>query len=153
MIPSIPPGTVIDQQRKRKIIDTGSGTLTVATNKRQRRQTRPQRENITDNDGGNLRDFVANIVFKPKTCQTMFTVSVNQAQVFCGSFSVSSIPKLFFNNILPHDSLVFQLAAKGRVEDLKSLIAEGKASLRDHDPDGHSLLHVSTVLAGAFGAR
>lgn len=75
----------------------------------------------------------------------MLTVSISQAQILCGSFS--SIPKLSVNNIRPRDSLVFELAARGSVEDLKLLFAGGKANVHDHDPNNWSLLHVGTNTA------
>jgi hypothetical protein len=71
----------------------------------------------------------------------MLTVFVRQSQTFRGSPLV--IPRLFINNVLPSDSLVFRIAATGQVEDLVSLVTSGKASLRDHDTKGASLLHVS----------
>lgn len=73
----------------------------------------------------------------------MIAVSVNQGQVLFDSF-ISMAPRVSAINILPKDSLVFQLAAGGKVQDLMALVAEGKASLRDHDTEGWSLLHVSS---------
>lgn len=75
----------------------------------------------------------------------MLTVSVNQAQVTYDSFT-SILPQITVNNILPPDSLVFRVAASGTVQELLALVAEGKASLHDHDTYGQSLLHVSNTL-------
>ena len=140
-IANVPTGTVIDQQRKRKEIDMGSGVLTVTTNKRQRRQIQHRRTDI-NHDESRERDFVAKIIFKPKTSEVMLTVSVDQSQFLRGSFL--SIPRLSINTIIPTDSEIFELATSGRVEDLMAFVAEGKGSLRDHDPRGRSLLHVRT---------
>lgn len=145
LIASAFSGCVIDQQRKRKVIDLDSGTLTVATNKRRRRHDGQQRDVTTDRSGASGREFFVEILFKPKTSQAMLAVSVSQGQLLRGSFS--SIPRLSVNNVLPVGSLVFKLAENGRIEDLVSLVAAGKASLRDHDTEGQSLLHVSTSAA------
>ena len=53
-------------------------------------------------------------------------------------------PSISVGMMLPHDSPVFQLVERGDVLGLKKLIGQGKASLRDRDPDGASLLFVST---------
>ncbi|KAF2251513.1 ankyrin [Trematosphaeria pertusa] len=143
LIASAFSGCVIDQQRKRKVIDLDSGTLTVATNKRRRRHDGQQRDVTTDRSGASGREFFVEILFKPKTSQAMLAVSVSQGQLLRGSFS--SIPRLSVNNVLPVGSLVFKLAENGRIEDLVSLVAAGKASLRDHDTEGQSLLHYAVA--------
>jgi hypothetical protein len=68
----------------------------------------------------------------------MLTVYISQSQTLWGI--PSTIPRLYVNNILPNDSLGFQVVATGRVEDLVTLVAAGKASLRGHDTKGNSLL-------------
>ena len=74
----------------------------------------------------------------------MLTVSVDQGQLLFDSFT-SLLPQIIVNNILPRGSLVFQLASSGSVQDLVALVAQGKASIHDHDTDGKSLLHVGDL--------
>ncbi|KAK3902849.1 hypothetical protein C8A05DRAFT_33423 [Staphylotrichum tortipilum] len=73
---------------------------------------------------------------------SMFKATITQQAFRDGAFS-SSIPRLQVNLVLPRDSLVFQLVQKGRVVEFEALLREGKASLRDHDDLGNSLLSVS----------
>ena len=125
---------------KKKIVGISNATLTVTTTQRQRKFMNYNDASAGfENVGGEL---IANFFYKSKTSHTMLKVSVSQSQTFWGSPLV--IPRLFVNNVLPSDSLVFQIAATGQVEDLVSLVAAGKASLRDHDTNGQSLLHVGT---------
>ncbi|KAH7023773.1 hypothetical protein EDB80DRAFT_770521 [Ilyonectria destructans] len=140
VISNVPQGTIIEQTRKRKEIDLTNGVLTISTVKRRRRYLGCQ--NNSDSNKGS-KDFVAKLVFKPNNARAMIAVSVNQGQLFFDSFT-SMAPRISAINILPKDSLVFQLAAGGRVQDLMALVAEGKASLRDHDTEGWSLLHHAT---------
>ncbi|KAH8738057.1 hypothetical protein BGZ61DRAFT_583072 [Ilyonectria robusta] len=137
VISNVPQGTIIEQTRKRKEIDLSNGVLSISTVKRRRRYL-GNRNNNDDNKGS--KDFVAKLVFKPNNAHAMIAVSVNQGQVLFDSF-ISMAPRVSAINILPKDSLVFQLAAGGKVQDLMALVAEGKASLRDHDTEGWSLLH------------
>lgn len=76
----------------------------------------------------------------------MLEVTVSQAQLLAGSFL--SIPNLSVNNVISRDSEVFKLAQQGRTDDILALIADGKASLRDRDELGWSLLHVSSQARG-----
>ncbi|OIW24632.1 ankyrin [Coniochaeta ligniaria NRRL 30616] len=130
----MPDGAILQQQRKRKTIDIGSGSLVVETNRR--RHINEGREAST---GGGGRDFIAKILFQPNSGQSLLSISVRQGQILSGS--VLSIPRVLLSNIIPTGSMVFTIAAKGQVEELMSLIADGKASLQDRDPSGVSLLH------------
>lgn len=145
MVPS-PQGFVLQQKRKRKVIDTGSGTLTVVTNNRRRVYDRQDDSATTGNRGG--KDFMAQIFFTSSISNSLLSISVSQGQVLHGS--VSTIPRVLHGNIIPTDSQVFSTAAKGNVEDLVSLLTQGNASLHDHDPDGWSLLHVSLPGVGGL---
>ncbi|KAI9666004.1 MAG: hypothetical protein M1821_003939 [Bathelium mastoideum] len=147
---SIPSGTFVDQQRKRKCIDIGNGVLSLVTNKRQRRNMQLQHQIGTQGKDNKIREFIANVMFISKDLRSIITLTINQRQTLYDS--VSSIPRLYVSNILPSNSLVFELAANGQVEDLKTLIADGKASLHDHDPRGWSLLHVS-IGARDYGGK
>ena len=126
-----------------KEIECSSGTLTVITDKRQRQRMSHHHHGTSDDFVNIGSEFMGKIRFMSKTSQIMLTVSGSKNSTILGS--PLGIPTLCINNIIPSDSIVFQIAANGRVEDLLSLFASGKASLRDHDINGWSILHVSTV--------
>lgn len=68
--------------------------------------------------------------------------SIYQGQLVDGTFT--SIPRLSINVTVPENSEIFSLLWEGRLDEVKKLLAEGKASLRDHDEmQGWSLLYVS----------
>ena len=58
-----------------------------------------------------------------------------------GFFSLNSA--ISVHKIVPEDSEVFISVGKGDLKGLLQLLNEGKASLRDCDPYGRSLLSVS----------
>ncbi len=57
-----------------------------------------------------------------------------------------SIPCLFVYNVLPADSPVFRIVQQGQLSEFQALLQAGKASLRDQDECGASLLFVSVPL-------
>ncbi|KAB5582935.1 hypothetical protein GE09DRAFT_948401 [Coniochaeta sp. 2T2.1] len=133
----VPEGFVLQQDRKRKVVDVANGTLTVTTNSRRRTRRQQNETPASGNNGG--KDFVAQISFRPKGSNSLLSISVSRGQLHHGS--VSGVPRVLLSNILPEDSHVFKIARDGTVEDLMSLLAQGQASLHDHDPWGWSLLH------------
>lgn len=136
-----PEGFILQQDRKRKVIDMGCGTLTMTTNKRQRVYKRQDDSSNAENRGA--KDFIAQILFRSAKSNSLLSISVSQRQLLQGSFS--SIPKILHGNIIPTDSYVFNLAANGRVEDLMALLTGGGATLHDRNPRGWSLLHASSL--------
>ena len=134
---------VINQELGQMRIECNSGALTVMTNKRRLKRVNFHHNETSDDFGDVQSEQVAKVYFESKTSQTMLTVSARKSQTIWGSSLC--IPQLSVNNIIPSDSVVFRVAAGGHVEDLLSLFAAGKASLRDYDPVGQSLLHVSIV--------
>ncbi|RTE84304.1 hypothetical protein BHE90_001093 [Fusarium euwallaceae] len=141
LVKAMSRGTIIHQERKRKMFDIGEGVVTLTSTKRQCRHPE-QPENLMSRQTSEGREFAAKLVFKPRNTSTMLTVSVSQAQVRYDTFT-SILPQITVNNILPPDSLVFSVAANGTVQELLALVAEGRASLHDHDTYGQSLLHRS----------
>jgi len=137
--PLVPPGTIVHQARKRKSICTENGVLTVQTNTKRRRSLNSNSDD-QGRDNTSERDFVASIIFRPKGRQSMITLSVQQSQLALGA--LNGIPRICTNNIIPSNSLVFRFAAQGKIENILSLISNDQATLRDHDEDGWSLLHV-----------
>lgn len=126
------------------MFDIGEGVVTLTSTKRQCRHPE-QPEDSSSRQTSEGREFAAKLVFKPRNTSTMLTVSVSQAQVRYDTFT-SIIPQITVNNILHPHSLVFHVAATGTVQQLLALVADGKASLHDHDTYGQSLLHVSNSL-------
>jgi hypothetical protein len=49
-------------------------------------------------------------------------------------------------NLRPGRSLIFDYASRGDLEGVKKLIGDGLASPNDVDPDGWTVLHVSSIL-------
>ncbi|RSL69872.1 hypothetical protein CEP53_002038 [Fusarium sp. AF-6] len=141
LVKAMSRGTIIHQERKRKIFDIGEGVVTLTSTKRQCRHPE-QPEDAMSRQTTEGREFAAKLVFKPRNTSTMLTVSVSQAQVRYDTFT-SILPQITVNNILHADSLVFSVAANGTVQELLALVAEGRASLHDHDTYGQSLLHRS----------
>ncbi len=111
-------------------------TLTVSTIKR-RRLT----ETTHQQDADTIEDLTVKVTCFPRNSTgRMFKATITQQTVRNGFFS--SIPQLQVNLVLACDSLVFQLVREGRLAEFEALLWEGKASLRDHDERGNSLLAV-----------
>lgn len=87
--------------------------------------------------------FGAKLVFKPQKLNNILQIQVQQYQAPFGSISLP--PKIMANNIVSSDSILFQVAERGSVEELQRLFATGEASLRDCNENGASLLYVSVT--------
>lgn len=96
-------------------------------------------------DEGELEDFLFDIALMSRGHHrpAIFKTSLYQRKMAQGSFA--SIPHFVVNPIVPVGSPIFDVVKKGSVRDLERLIWDGKASLRDHDEYGASLLHVSPL--------
>lgn len=129
---------VIQQESDMKEYDTNLGTLTVHTNKR--RRTFSKSRNGEDS-GHSFQDFIAKIRFMPKCTRkwALITAAAYQIGRGCSTILMTSF---LANPILPMNSLVFTLVSEGRFDEFRQLLADGKASVRDHDEYGVSLLHV-----------
>ncbi|KAK3312744.1 hypothetical protein B0H66DRAFT_379971 [Apodospora peruviana] len=132
----VSPGITIQQARKRRSLHMDGGVFTIDTNvKRRKRDTNPG-GSISDKSE---REFVGNITFRPTGQQSMLRLTVQQSQNLFGAFM--SVPRLCVNNIIPSSSTVFEYAKQGKTGEILSLVQSGKASFRDHDENGLSLLH------------
>jgi hypothetical protein len=140
LLADVPAGTVISQKRFREDIDIGCGVLTIQTNKRRR-----LRKDVVSSEGSHAqqaqRDVVASFLFRPKNGKSTLTISVTQGQLL--DRSMMSIPRLFVNRIIPNNSPVFRVVQEGRIEELRMMLTDNRASLRDYDERGLGLLHVS----------
>ncbi len=139
-------GHIIQQDRVRKAYHMEAGTLTVSAKLRRFRRHNPHlSETAREENADGIEDFTAKLRYFPDSrTGSMFEATSKQRMVWNGTFS--SIPRLQANRVLPNNSLVFQLVRAGRIADFEALLREGKASLRDHDEWGNSLLVVSTNL-------
>lgn len=98
--------------------------------------------------GGNGRtaqdQCITSVTFLPKGGQgrPMFVASEH---IFKALFSgkTSTFSYLAVNQIILSDSRVFQLVKEGQLHDLRVMLQDGEATLRDHDEGGASLLFVS----------
>lgn len=131
---------LISQEPKRKAFETDDGVITVTTAKR-RRKWSSEGANSKAKSGAR-RDFLAKLTYASKSTRKMLSLTVNQGQLLFNSFS-SILPCAIVCNILPRNSLVFDTARSGSVQDLLKLFEGGDANIHDHDTYGWSLLHVS----------
>ncbi|KAK2677744.1 hypothetical protein RAB80_006484 [Fusarium oxysporum f. sp. vasinfectum] len=131
---------LISQERKRKTIETSDGVMTVTAAKRRRKL--PSKIEREQGKGENRRDFLAKLTYTSKSTKKMLVLSVNQGQLLFNSFTSMS-PCALVCNILPRNSLVFDTARSGSVQDLLKLFEGGEANIHDHDTYGWSLLHHS----------
>jgi hypothetical protein len=98
-----------------------------------------------DGDADILQEIKTHISFIPKldTMRHGFQAVLRQSHDDRGTFN--SIPRLLVNNILPFGSPVFAIMQQGRLDEFQEMLMSRKASLRDHDEYGASLLLVSDI--------
>ncbi len=60
--------------------------------------------------------------------------------------TIGSMSYLEVCRVQPAGSPIFRLVREGRLQELRKMLQRGKASLRDHDENGRSLLFVSNLL-------
>lgn len=72
-------------------------------------------------------------------------VSVRQKRTNGGIFSPT--PTLSVHMVIPDNSDVFKAIQQGSLKRLINLFKQGKACLRDCDPNGCSLLNVCTFIS------
>ena len=83
---------------------------------------------------------------KQQRAQQMFRITSHQSYGYTSV--VSSIPMLDVNRVLPASAPVFSIVQEGRLHEFKALLRSNRASIRDHDEYGASLLHVSLSAKG-----
>lgn len=134
-------GTILQQQRKRKRVTINEGLLMLSSVKRHR-VTGPKNSSWAHFEVAG-EEFLGTVTFFPANPLSSFMVIASVHQEELRSRTYSETPRLCVNRVLPCDAPVFKAVQGGRVEELQALISEGKASLRDRDVNGLSLLHVS----------
>jgi hypothetical protein len=60
---------------------------------------------------------------------------------------IASVSSLALNPVLPMESKVFEVVGRGDLQQLRQMLQDGEASLRDTDEDGWSLLFVSSKIS------
>jgi hypothetical protein len=131
---------LVDSSRKLKLVDIDYGVVTVARTKR--RHILPRNGNYSSDQSEDI--FDASISFLPRNSDSkskkMFTFSFHRHALH--DRILSTIPRLAVNNVLPADSAVFTVVKSGQFDIFQEMLRDGKASLRDHDEYGRSLLSV-----------
>lgn len=129
------------------VCDLGRGILTVSSRTRSRKT---QQQSQLDQPGSyspsqseeeEVTTSVSLVSGRRSRGRHGITVHVRQTYNDDGLFS--SIPHLLVYNVLPMDSPVFEIVRRGRLSEFQALLRQGKASLRDQDEHGASLLFVS----------
>jgi hypothetical protein len=88
---------------------------------------------------------LAKLIFFPSKGSAqgrMLAMSIHQRELM--KELILTIPSISVNRVRPRNSQVFQLVADGNLNGLRKSLAQGTASVRDHDEDGRSLLFVSS---------
>ncbi|KAF5009064.1 hypothetical protein FDECE_4687 [Fusarium decemcellulare] len=139
-------GRVIEQTRTLRGTETGAGKLSLVVHKR-KRTTASEDVDGSDRTSGKRRctDYTMKLALLPdgKRNHRMLMASITQWEAFSGG--VSSISHLEVNRVLPAGSQVFQVVKHGRLDELQEMILDGRASVRDHDEYGASLLFYSML--------
>ncbi len=126
--------------------ETSVGTLSVLTRTRSRRTQQlsqldqPGTQNRTQAEEEEVTTSVSLVLGRSHA------IRVHIRQTYSDDGIFSGIPHLSVHNVLPMDSPVFEIVRQGRLREFQVLLQEGKASLRDQDEYGASLLHVSVLL-------
>ena len=138
-------GDIVEQQRKRKRITMDDGLLILTCLKRNRLPVTSIAETsaYTHFEAAG-QEFLGTVTFFPANplSSLMMIAHVHQREVRGGG-TYCETPRLCINRLLPSDAPVFNFAREGRIADLQNLISQGKATLRDRDTNGMSLLHHS----------
>jgi hypothetical protein len=89
-------------------------------------------------------ECVTAMTFMPtKTDQNMPMIIASEYSLKCSNTgAVTSISYLAINPVLPSSSQVFQVVEEGDLQELREMLQNGEASLRDTDEGGRSLLFV-----------
>jgi hypothetical protein len=131
---------MVQQERKYKTIELGIGKLTLCYTKRMAL--------TSSNHGGEDRfntstDYTSMLTFVPSEPSKfhMLVASSLQGELSPGTLSPWSI--ISVKRVLHLNSRVFGVVYSGNLAELRRMLKDGEASLRDHDQLGCSLLFVS----------
>lgn len=121
-------------------LDTGSLTF------KRRRTTRIEPLDRAQGGDEAQEECVTTITFMPDVVQNRHMIIASEYFSQCATRrGVSTISYLAINPVLPTESKVFQVVERGTLQELREMLRNGEASLRDTDVNGCSLLHVSST--------
>jgi hypothetical protein len=104
-----------------------------------------QESSVTDTvQEADVEDFWVTLTLFPSKesrQKRMLVVSFQQRELINGL--LLKIPNISVNFVRSSDSQVFRLVREGDLDGVQKLVAQGLASIRDHDEQGRSLLFVS----------
>lgn len=149
-------GTASNRRSRYSQYDIGVGTLTIITRIITRTVALARKQVTEIGPSGIANDItqdtaselLTTITLTPKISvgrsilQLTSRQSPNQRGIF------SAIPNLAINNVLQANAPVFTTIRKGRFDEFQMLLRDGRASVRDHDEYGASLLQVNYSLHG-----
>jgi hypothetical protein len=125
---------------------TDLGTLSVLTRKRSR--VTQQLSGLGEPNSKRLatteeEEVTTSVSLLLAHAQARRAIKVRVRQTYNDNGVFSAIPHLMVYNILSANSPVFDIVRRGRLQEFQALLRDGKASLRDQDEYGASLLFVS----------
>ncbi|KAK7909080.1 hypothetical protein PG985_014958 [Apiospora marii] len=131
------PGITSETSHSYGKVNVGIGTITLMLEERHRRF------NASGSFKGGFTDYVMGVTFLPADPQQFHMIVAKTIQEECRLGGITSISSLAVNHVIPSHSRVFQVVERGLLGELKEMLVTGKASLRDHDEHGASLLFFS----------
>ncbi|KAI5468095.1 hypothetical protein BGZ63DRAFT_372941 [Mariannaea sp. PMI_226] len=134
-----PGGENIHSRRQQWTVDIRTGQLQLSI--RKMKHLLRESDDSRNLSGEEAEDFSATLAFFPSKKsihKTMLVVDFHHSERMYGD--LLTIPRICVNTIQPNDAKVFEFVLKGNLEGLRKCLAEGDASIRDHDEDGMSLL-------------
>ncbi|KAI1213181.1 ankyrin [Annulohypoxylon truncatum] len=138
-----PQYRITNQKHAYQKIRLDVGTLTLMFNHRTRSSGTIEPHQNTEEK--TYSDYSITSTFFPNDPQRfhMWVASTFQRETDLGA--ISSISRLSVNRVLPYGSRVFKVVEDGDLRELQRMLQNGKASLRDHDEYGASLLFYSML--------
>ena len=125
--------------------ETSIGTLSVVVRRQQSQPNQPDSRSPSQIEEEEVTTSVS-LVSRSSPGQRRVKAEVKVRQTYSCNGVFSAIPHFLVSNVLPAGSPVFSIVQQGRLREFQDLLREGKASLRDQDEYGASLLFVSTLV-------
>ncbi|KAI0857819.1 ankyrin repeat-containing domain protein [Xylaria cubensis] len=135
--PNGTPSPAVRQERKYTRFLLGDlGTVSLVVTKCMRASTTEEGNSTEINY--TCRTTVLSFIPQDPRQFAMIVASATQKRT--AKESITPISRLAVNRVLPLGSRVFTVVRNGRLQELQAMLREGKATLRDHDEYGASLL-------------
>ncbi|KAH7316882.1 hypothetical protein B0I35DRAFT_434180 [Stachybotrys elegans] len=146
------PLTILETSGSSQSISFSSGVLTFTRRKRLRKcscngeacHDCTSMRHLCDQASPTYTEYLGVVTFVPRDNRkhSMFTISAFNLRA--AQIGFSSMSSLSVNRVIPSGSKVFSLVEEGLLQELREMLQDGEASLRDHDEGGASLLFYST---------